>query len=160
MFRWPDWAIWQQTALIFVVFAISSSAIVVATGLFEFRIANNPYTLLRASLFALIIPSLLEELMFRGPLVALQTRIHASAMTAAALASLTLFVLWHPFNAAFMLTEAQSLFFDWRFLVLALFLGIATTTAALRARSIWPAVAIHWAAVVTWKAFFGGPNFF
>ena len=160
MFRWPNWAIWRQTALIFVVFAISSLAFILTTGLFDFRLANNPYALLRASIIALILPSLLEELMFRGPLVALQTRTHASAMTAAALGSLTLFVLWHPFNAEFMLTEAQSLFFDWRFLVLALFLGIAATTAALRARSIWPAVAIHWAAVISWKTFFSGPNFF
>lgn len=160
MFRWPDWATWRQTALIFVVFAISSAAVIFATGLFEFRLANNPYSLLRTSIIALIIPSLFEELLFRGPLVALQMRLHTSAMIIAALGSLALFVLWHPLNAAFVLTEAQSLFFDWRFLVLALLLGIAATTAALRARSIWPAIAIHWAAVISWKAFFGGPNFF
>lgn len=160
MFRWPDRAIWRQTALIFVVFAINSSAFIFATGLFEFRLANDPYTLLRTGIIALIIPSLLEELLFRGPLIALQSRIHASAMTIVALGSLALFVLWHPFNAAFMLTEAQSLFFDWRFLMVAFFLGIATTTAALRAGSIWPAVAIHWTAVISWKTFFSGPNFF
>jgi len=160
MFRWPNWAEWRQTALIFVVFAVSSLSFIFATGLFDFRLANDPYTLLRAGAISLIVPSLFEELLFRGPLVALRARIHARTMAIVALGSLALFVLWHPFNAAFMLTEAQSLFFDWRFLVTAFFLGIATTTAALRAGSIWPAVTIHWAAVMSWKSFLGGPEFF
>lgn len=160
MFRWPNRASWRQTALIFVLFSVVSFSFGYTTGLFEFKLATDPYTLLRAGAIALVIPSLFEELLFRGPLVALQSRMHAAAITGAALFSLFLFVLWHPMNASFILTEAQPLFFDWRFLNVAFFLGLATTAATLKAGSIWPGVAIHWAAVMLWKIFFDGPAFF
>ena len=160
MFRWPKRETWLQTALIFFVFAIVSLSFGFATGLFKYQQIDDSYALIRAGVIALIIPSLFEELLFRGPLIILKTRVSARTLLAAALVSLALFILWHPLNAAFILTEAQYLFIDWRFLVTAFLLGAATTIAALKTGSIWPCVAIHWAAVISWKAFLGGPDFF
>jgi predicted Abi (CAAX) family protease len=68
------------------------------------------------------------------------------------LPSLALFVLWHPVQVWLGLPMAQDVFLDWRFLIIAALLGIACTIGWQRSGSIWPAMAIHWAAVVGWKA--------
>ncbi|GJL96413.1 MAG: peptidase [Hyphobacterium sp.] len=68
------------------------------------------------------------------------------------LPSLALFVLWHPVQVWLGLPLAQAVFLDWRFLITAALLGIACTISWQRSGSIWPAIAIHWAAVVGWKA--------
>jgi len=66
--------------------------------------------------------------------------------------SLTLFVFWHPVQVWLNLPMAQAIFLDWRFLIIAALLGLACTISWQRSGSLWPAIAIHWAAVVLWKA--------
>ncbi len=68
-----------------------------------------------------------------------------------ALPSIALFVLWHPVQVWLGLPMAQAIFLDLRFLIIAAMLGIACTISWQRSGSIWPAVAIHWAAVIGWK---------
>ncbi len=160
MFRWPDGKEWRLAALIFLVFAIASSSFGLASGLFSYKLIDDPYALLRTGAIALFIPALFEELLFRGPLIVLAPRFGANTIAALVVGSLALFAIWHPLNASIILTEAQDLFFDWRFLVVAFFLGIATTITAIKTRSVWPGVAIHWVAVMLWKALLDGPTFF
>ena len=58
------------------------------------------------------------------------------------------------------MAEAGALFTDPRFLFVAFGLGLTCTFVTLRARSLWPAIMIHWLTVVAWKGLFGGPQFF
>ena len=115
--------------------------------------------LLKTAVIALFLPALGEELMFRGPILALIGRSRVSLVYFACAVSLALFVGWHVVSGAFILTSAQDVFSDWRFLSLAGVLGIGLTAMTLLSRSIWPAVAFHWLAVVAWKGLFGGPSF-
>ena len=45
---------------------------------------------------------------------------------------------------------------DPAFVAIAAALGLACTLSAWRSRSIWPAVAMHWALVAGWIVLFGG----
>jgi len=141
--------------LIFSMFAVPFGLL---TGLFEFRLEADPVVLIRTAAIALILPALFEEVLFRGPIAWLSS-IGSRKLLYVVAVSLPLFVLWHPFNGMFLMTEAQSLFTDWRFLVLAALLGLAATHLAVKTCSIWPPVLFHWLAIVGWKAFFGGPAF-
>jgi len=114
--------------------------------------------LARTAAIALILPALLEEFVFRGPIIWLASRRSKYTGMAVAL-SLAAFVLWHPLNGAFLLTEARDWFFDWRFLVIAAGFGAVASWLAFRTRSLWPPIVFHWLAVVGWKAFLGAPAF-
>ncbi len=138
--------------------ALAYSGFVLPFGLGTGLFVWTPTTegVLRTALIALFLPAIGEELVFRGPLLL------APKAWAAWLAGplLLLFILWHPLNALVFTPAARALFFDWRFLIEAAALGAACTAATLAARSLWPAVALHWTAVVAWKALFGAPSFF
>ncbi len=103
----------------------------------------------------LIVPSLFEELLFRGVLhPARQARHRLSRILLAA----GLFVLWHPLQFWTGLGPPwSSLFAAPDFLltvsVAALALGILREVSG----SIWPPVALHWVMVCGWKFAFGGP---
>ena len=103
---------------------------------------------LTISLSAFLIPTLSEELIFRG-------WVRKGAPVAAVL-SLLAYILWHPIQAWLNLPFGRPEFLDPRFLSLVAWLGLACTLSRIRSGSIWPAVVIHWGAVVVWKALYGG----
>src|SRR5262249_12475675 len=70
--------------------------------------------------------------------------------------ALTLFVLWHPWNAWLFAPAARPIFYNGVFLSLAGLLGLVCTVAYLRTGSVWPSVIIHWLAVIAWKLCLGG----
>jgi predicted Abi (CAAX) family protease len=72
----------------------------------------------------------------------------------AAVASLLAFIAWHPLQAWLNLPFGRPEFLDARFLSLVAWLGLASTHTRLRSGSIWPAVIIHWGAVVVWLALY------
>jgi predicted Abi (CAAX) family protease len=104
--------------------------------------------LLVLSLSAFLIPALGEELVFRGWL--------RRGLPIAAVASLLAYILWHPAQELLNLPFGRPEFLDPRFLSLIAWLGLACTLSRIRSGSIWPAVIIHWGAVVVWKALYGG----
>lgn len=104
--------------------------------------------LLAISLSAFLIPTMSEELAFRGWL-------RKGAPLGAAL-SFVAYVLWHPFQTWLNLPFGRPEFLDLRFLSLVAWLGLACTLSRIRSGSIWPAAIIHWGAVVLWKAIYGG----
>lgn len=159
MFAAPSKQDWRRTGVAFLAFAAIATTFGLATGLYTYAPVTDLPQLARFSAIAFLTPGILEELAFRGPLVWLVRRKGRAAPWAIAL-SLALFILWHPFNAAVYLTQAQDLFFDWRFLTVAAGLGAVATWLALRARSLWPAIIFHWLCVAGWKAFLGAPTFF
>lgn len=148
----------------FALIALSVFGVVIvpfglSTGLLELSPMRDLAEIGQVAIIAFFIPALFEEALFRGPL-AFMSDIGSRKLLPVVALSLSLFVLWHPFNAYVFLSDARELFFDWRFLFVAAFLGIVATWLAVKSRSLWPAILFHWLAVVGWKIFFGGPRFF
>lgn len=142
--------------------ALSLAAVAVpmgiATGLFEPGLSRAPaHRLLAFAAAALVLPAFLEELVFRvWVLPARGESAPRHIVVRDAGIALAAFVAWHPLNAWLWLPDARDTFYDLRFLLLAACLGLACTVAYLRSGSIWPAMAIHWVAVLAWKLLLGG----
>ena len=159
MFDWPGLSDWRFSAVVFIGFAALATAFGLGTGLYTYAPVTDMSAIARFAAIAFVAPGLLEELVFRGPLVwrAVQRK---PVPAWAIVLSLLLFILWHPFNASVYLIDARDLFFDWRFLTVAAGLGAVATWLAVRTRSLWPPVIFHWLAVTAWKAYLGAPDFF
>ncbi|GGC96248.1 type II CAAX prenyl endopeptidase Rce1 family protein [Aquisalinus flavus] len=146
----PDRRGWLLSTLIYFLFAVIAVLFGLETGILAWQPGGSD--LLAVALVALVIPSLVEELVFRAPLL-WAPRGQAFIWSAVALA---LFVLWHPLNAWLILPDARPVFFDPRFLIIAGGLGLACTMATVMTRSIVPAILMHWLTVTGWKGLFGG----
>ncbi|MCI5044429.1 MAG: CPBP family glutamic-type intramembrane protease [Aquisalinus sp.] len=153
-FAWPDMSVWREAILLLCLFSLLAVPFGLHTGLLIWQPSLDG--LLPVMLVAFFAPALLEEVVFRGPLLLPQKKGRKLFMAAILL---FLFVLWHPLNGTFLMTTAGVLFTDLRFLGIAFGLGLVCTVATLRSGSLWPAVLIHWLVVVSWKGLFGGPQF-
>jgi predicted Abi (CAAX) family protease len=106
---------------------------------------------------AFVIPSFVEELIFRVLLLPHPSEKRSRrAVIGLVLASSMLFALWHPLGGLLLLPGARPLFYDPAFLGLCGLFGATSSIAYLRTGSIWPSVGMHWAIVVLWRFFFGG----
>jgi predicted Abi (CAAX) family protease len=124
----------------------------IATGLL--RWAPRPLALIPA-FSAFVIPALGEELMFRGPWI--PDRSEAGGAGRAILWTTIAFVLWHMLETIW-LPRAATLFTRPDFLAWAALLGLACAILRRRSGSLWPPVVLHWAAVVAWETWLGGPS--
>jgi len=109
---------------------------------------------LRIAVVVIILPSLAEELIFRALLV---PRPDQAFPFWRSIATITLFVGWHPFQALTFGPPWSAAFLTPSFLVAVFVLGATLTAIYRKTGSLWPCVAIHWLLVVSWKLFFGGP---
>lgn len=143
--RLPDmWAAIEALLLFLLVIAAGYWA--ASTGVLEANASITRGELLPIWLSAFVVPALSEELVFRGWL--------RKGMPLAAIASLIAYIIWHPLQVWLDLPFAREEFLDPRFLSLVAWLGLACTLSRLRSGSIWPAVIIHWGAVVVWIALY------
>ncbi|MCI5048575.1 MAG: CPBP family glutamic-type intramembrane protease [Aquisalinus sp.] len=154
IFGWPELRAWRDAILLLCLFCLLAVPFGLQTGLLVWQPSLGG--LVPVMLVAFFAPALLEEVVFRGPLLVLQKGARKLFMAAILL---FLFVLWHPLNGTFLMTAAGALFTDLRFLGIAFCLGLVCTIATLRSASLWPAILMHWLVVVSWKGFFGGPQF-
>jgi predicted Abi (CAAX) family protease len=99
----------------------------------------------------LVLPALVEELIFRVALLPhpLEGE-HGVALLAWIALSVGLFVLYHPLAARLWYPQARPVFDDPRFLVQCTLLGLACAVVYVVTGSLWPAVLIHWLAVLVW----------
>ena len=105
----------------------------------------------------LLLPSLVEELLFRVLLIPHPIEGFPGPPLLAWMAlSLGLFVLYHPVAARLWYPRARGLFDDPRFLVQATLLGLACSLVYVGTGSVWPPLLIHWLAVVIWLEPFRG----
>ena len=105
----------------------------------------------------MIIPSFLEELAFRAFLLPHPSKPTGKFATRlACFASITLYVVWHPFYAA--VSGVGIPIFDPPFLGIVLILGITCTWLYIRTGSVWLPTFIHWLTVTVWVFFMGGRN--
>ncbi len=132
------------------------AALVVPAGLRSGFLAIRPRPpapgpLLWRAAGLLVMPALLEELLFRIALLPhpLEGASPANLLAWAAL-SLGLFVLYHPLAAAWWYPAGRGIFGDPRFLVACTLLGLLCTAAYLATGSLWPPVLLHWVVVLVW----------
>jgi predicted Abi (CAAX) family protease len=104
----------------------------------------------------LLAPGLGEEAPFRGALV--PDRRESIRPLTPILLSTTLFCLWHVAEASTFLPKARPLFLRPDFLAWTVLLGLACAVLRRRSGSLWTAVLLHWAAVVVWEGWLGGPG--
>lgn len=106
---------------------------------------------------SLVTPAIAEELFFRVILLPHPAENAPLVVQGVwAIASLVLFILYHPLNASTFFPAGSQTFGDLRFLCLAMILGISCTLAYLRSGCFWLPVLIHWLLVVVWLLLLGG----
>ncbi len=123
-----------------------------ATGLL--RWAPQPFQLGSAA-GVFVIPALGEELLFRG--VWIPDRSEGGGAARPILWTTIAFSLWHVLETRW-LPRAAPLFLRADFLAWTALLGLACAILRRRSGSLWPPVILHWAAVVAWETWLGGPS--
>jgi predicted Abi (CAAX) family protease len=112
---------------------------------------------IRSSIQLFLMPALVEEIAFRLLLIPHPIETATSSnIYLWSLIALSLFIVYHPFNALTLYKLGNPTFMDWRFLTLTGLLGGVCTIAYLTTSSIWSAVIIHWLAVGLWLKCLGG----
>ncbi|MGH6613022.1 CPBP family glutamic-type intramembrane protease [Sphingomonas sp.] len=151
---WPDRAGWKMVFLA-VSWGLPSIALIAWAGdLAHFAPIASAATWLQVGLFLIVIPSLGEEVVFRG--LFLPPPGQKLPIWRAVLAN-ALFVAWHPFQALTFGPPWSALFLDPWFLAAAAVLGVMLTRIYRATGSLWPCIGIHWLVVASWKLLFGGP---
>jgi len=140
---WPDARGWQETLAVTILYAALALPLGLAGGMLEPQLAQTPAPGLVVRVF--VVPSLLEELLFR---VALPLRLAGPALAA--------YVLAHPLGAWLFFPAARPVFYDPLFLLLAALLGACCTLLYRRTGSLWPPVSLHGLVVAGWLLFLGG----
>lgn len=158
LFAWPSWQSWRFAAFCTLGFSAIAVPFGLLTGLYSWAPTPFSASLIGLALYLFVIPAVLEELVFRGPLLWWKARKGSVPLWLIAV-SLSLFILWHPANTYLFMPEARDLFSDLRFLTVAGALGTVATLLALRTRSLWPPIVFHWLVVVGWKMLLGAPDF-
>ena len=100
------------------------------------------------------VPALGEELMFRGPWI--PARSEGAGAARPILWTTVGFSLWHILETTW-LPRAAPIFQRPDFLAWTALLGLGCAILRRRSGSLWPAVILHWAAVVAWETWLGGP---
>lgn len=152
--RIPSLRDWGEAVGLLLVFAAFSGVIALIFGpgaVLSTRDLNIPIWMFLPVSF--VVPSMLEEAVFRGVLQPAKGTGLRSVMLAAL--SFCLFIVWHPVQVWFGLPMAQDLFLSPVFLALVAGLGLCTTLSVHRSGSLWTAIFIHWSVVVAWKLLSG-----
>jgi predicted Abi (CAAX) family protease len=144
---------WVETAAVGAAVGAVGYLLGRRTGLFQPTPAPPPSLAAAASI--LLTPALGEELWFRAVLT--PSRDEQPSHLAALLPSTTAFTAWHVLTALTILPRARRLFLRPDFLALAALEGLACGWLRRRTGSVWPGVVLHWAEVLVWKTWLGGP---
>ena len=144
--RLPDLRAAIEGVLLFVMVVIAG-AWAAHSGVLQLK-PRPTDQLMTTWLSAFIIPTLSEEVLFRGWV--------RRGAPIAAVGSLLAYLLWHPLQTWIGLPFGRPEFVDPAFLGLVAWLGLACTLSRLRSGSIWPPVIIHWGVVVMWISLYGG----
>ena len=138
-------------------FVVSSLTLGFTAGIFEYKpltsniIAYLPFTLL-------VVPSIFEEIMFRGLLIPINTLQSGTKSTLFYISiSTILYVVWHPFVA--LLNPVSAIYFlNPYFLIIVAFLGVTCGASYVYSKSLWVPILIHWVTVLFWVMLLGGRN--
>ncbi len=120
---WPSALGWLETLAVMLVFSVLALSLGLASGVLEPQRPSVP--VLPLTLRVLVVPGLLEELIFR---IAPPPRFTGFALVA--------YVLIHPLNAWLFFPAARPFFYDPAFLLLITLLGAGCTLLYRRTRSV------------------------
>lgn len=148
------------SVVVFIVYMVAALTIGFYAGFFEIGILQaNIWVMIVLPLSLFFIPSLFEEIFFRGFLLPhKERRVSTIRLLLYAAFSIVVFIAWHPINAMTINHPAYPMFTNPVFLGLAALLGIACTITYLRSGSLWVPVAIHWLTVLAWVFLLSGRN--
>lgn len=144
---------WGEAVVALLLLALTVAPMQIATGL----LAPGARPLRETAIVALVaffIPALGEELLFRAPI---PDRHEAPRAARAVAISTVAFMAWHALETLW-LPQAAPVFLRPEFLASAGLVGLACATMRRRSGSIWTAVVVHWAVVVAWRGWLGGPD--
>lgn len=160
-FRIPSKQDLLFSTTVICIYALCALLFGFMTKLFQFSLFKGDLkTLIALPFILMFIPSIPEELFFRGILLPhRQEKSSPLIKKIWIVSSILLFVLWHPFAALTTYTNVQELFTDIRFITIVTMLAIACTITYLKIHSIWIPIFIHWLTVLVWMLFLGGRNF-
>jgi predicted Abi (CAAX) family protease len=146
---------WIELAAVTALVAAVTVPLGLKTGLLHYE-PRSPRVIALSALIVIFIPALGEELPFRGLLI--PDRSETKRAIWPILISTALFTGWHVFETLWQPKE-RPLFTRPDFLAWAAWLGLWCAILRRRSGSIWPGVILHWATVVGWIGWFGGPTF-
>ena len=164
---------WKPIGQITLVTTATAGVVSVASGFIDpmndFAPPRTTRDILRAC-SALVVPGLLEELMWRAALLPtppatgiscltflLRDSLVPRGWTRSAATVLAMHVCFHPLFAATAYPRGKQVFFDVRFLLLAsIVLGGSTLSYLVSGGSVWAAAVTHAVPVIVWRDFFGG----
>jgi len=154
----PSWRDSLVVAIALVLYAAIALPIGLRTSFLRGESAAlGIVSVLLLSLRVLLAPALVEELVFRVLLLPHpSTVIRWGNWIGWAIASLGLFLLYHPLNAKTLYRAGDPTFTHPTFLGLAALLGLICTIAYAITGSLLAIVMIHWAIVSVWLLRFGG----
>ena len=133
-----------QSLVITALFLVVAGYVGLWSDLFKVALAAEWPSFAVLALLAFVVPSVVEELVFRVGLAGKTGKWRAGA-------ALLAFTFWHPLQVWLGLPMAQAIFLDWRFLLIAAGLGATCTWLYRQTASIWPAIMLHWLVVLAWK---------
>jgi len=144
--------------VLLLVFALVVISFGFQSKFLQLEIPNLPVKAkLQIILVALFFPAVVEEAFFRVLLLPhTSEQISVIKQCCFAIASLILFIVYHPLNAYLFVHNARQTFNSFAFLISATILGIVCTIAYLISVSIYPSIMIHWIVVIFWLLVFGG----
>ncbi|MFG6097560.1 CPBP family glutamic-type intramembrane protease [Leptothoe sp. ISB3NOV94-8A] len=158
--RVPSFSDWLMTLAV----AVGYGAIAIPLGLWGKLLSLQnilgrvpPGQLVLRLLRALVVPALIEELLFRVLLLPHPTEgVLTTTLLLWVIFSLTLFVLSHPLQAMIFRQHLAALFSRPLFIGLTALLGLACVLIYANTGSLWTSVGFHWLVVVSWLVFLGG----
>jgi predicted Abi (CAAX) family protease len=156
--RFPSARGWLEVALLALGFAVAALPLARWAGLVGPSWLLSPSELLPLASRVLLVPALVEEVLFRVlPNPHSGEPAGRRVLWARAAGSLLAFLLVHPL-AALLDSDVRPVFTDPVFLALVALLGGACLLAYRRTGSLWSAVFLHWIVVVGWLGLGGqGP---
>jgi predicted Abi (CAAX) family protease len=146
---------WFELAAATVLVGAVAVPLGLKTGLLHYE-PRSARTIAISALIVIFIPALGEELPFRGLMI--PDRRETKSALWPILISTALFTCWHMFETLWQPKE-RALFTRPDFLAWAAWLGLWCAILRRRSGSIWPGVILHWATVVGWIGWLGGPTF-
>jgi predicted Abi (CAAX) family protease len=152
--RLPDRNGWWRALPIAIGGLAIIATVAITTGLVGFDPMPIGWTWLRYAALLAIVPSLGEEILFRGLIVPPRGQPMSAFMGIIAVA---VFVLWHPLQAVTIGPPWASIFVDPVFLAIVTVLSVTLVWMYRRSGSIWPGVIVHWLVVAGWKLVCSGP---
>jgi predicted Abi (CAAX) family protease len=149
------------SVVVFLMYMAVALSIGFCSGFFAIELLQTDiWVMLALPISLFFVPSLFEEMFFRGFLLPYKERkVSTRHMLFYAAFSIVVFIAWHPLNAMTINPAAYSMFTDPVFLCLAALMAIACTITYLKTGSLWVPIAIHWLTVVVWVFLLSGRNF-